>query len=170
MKFINDDYIDIYNNQNYKVICKEIKDFIEIKIFLNDKRKYYNILTVEIPNLVIRKFLFFSIKLFLFKHDNRIIGNKIKPLEIIRFIKIPVFSSIPENNEKNIFEMMKKFFALYANVSIEEIKFNENIMEFDIDITKIEENIDELYKKLNDIVYKLYKVEDFKNIIEKSID
>lgn len=124
-----------------------------VRILLDPKKGYEEILRIPIQDNLIRQFFLFAIKLNLYRNSEKKFWSKNRVFEILDTIEIP--RSVPnvKMDMKNIKDLMESFNQKMEKIIRED--FHDSIMQtFKID--KIERSILLTDRLINVIIYQLY--------------
>lgn len=150
-----------------KIDCKEHNNFLILKVQLEDKKDFIDMLKIYFKDELMMRFFHFSIKAYLLENERKKYWSKEKIWGVLDEIKIPKSEPNNATDVRNIKQLMKTFEEAYQDKLSTE--FKESPVK-ERNLTKIEEEIEKTDNQIDQKVYELYSLtEEEIEIIEKSL-
>jgi hypothetical protein len=136
-----------------KVDCEEQNNFIILKVRLEGETNFRNMLKIYFGNRLMRKFFHLAIRTYLSDNEKKKYWSKGKIWDILDEIKIPRYTQLKTKDAENSEELMKMIEEAYKEKL--EGEFKESPVK-DLDLTKIEKEIEKTDNEIDGRVYNLY--------------
>ena len=147
--------------------CKEQGNFLILKVRLKGEKDFREMLKIYFEDELMMRFFYFSIKAYLLENERKRYWSKEEIWGVLDAIKIPRRVPNVDADVRNIKQLMKTFEEEYMKKLSKEFK-KSPVKE--LNLTKIEEEIEKTDNQIDQKVYELYGLtEEEIGIVEKSV-